>query len=72
MNNATSALHINNNINKEVLSVHLYNYLGQKIQTWNKNLNNETIILPIKVSTGVYIVRIDTAKGGLNQKIFIE
>ena len=73
MNNTTSELQIINNIDLELLSVNVFNYLGQKISSWNsKQLTYDRLSLPVKSSTGVYFVQIKTNTGELNKKIIIK
>jgi hypothetical protein len=60
MNNAIKELQIKNNSDEEILSIELYNYLGQTIKTWNSNFNRRTISLPINIATGVYVTKIRT------------
>lgn len=72
MDNANSAIQIKINDSTEIKSVRLYNYIGQLIKTWSANLNKNTISIPVKFGSGVYIVKVVTAKGSINKKIIIE
>ena len=54
------------------LSVNLYNYLGQAVNTWNTKINEPTVYLPVKVSSGAYIVQINTKNGPVVKKIIVE
>ena len=72
MNNRTSELQITKPVNAEVVSINVYNYLGQAVKTWNTNLTDSAIYLPIKVSTGAYIVQINTKIGTVVQKVIVE
>jgi hypothetical protein len=69
MNNAIKELQIKNNSDEEILSIELYNYLGQTIKTWNSNFNIRTISLPINISTGVYFAQISTKNKTIIRKI---
>lgn len=71
MDNAMGELQIKNNSDEEMLSVELYNYLGQRINYWNTNLNRRTVSLPVNSVTGVYLVQINTAKGATTKKIVV-
>ncbi|WP_051929313.1 LamG-like jellyroll fold domain-containing protein [Flavobacterium sp. 83] len=65
---------INNNIlDATVKKVTLFNSIGQSISTWDiKNQDQKNIQLPIKkISSGVYIAKIQTTKGGFSKKIII-
>ncbi|REE83588.1 putative secreted protein (Por secretion system target) [Lutibacter oceani] len=72
MNNNISELIINNISEREIISIQLFNYLGQVINTWQTNLEERFITLPINNSTGVYFVQINTLNGIINKKIIIE
>ena len=72
MNNRTSELQITKPVDTEIETVNLYNYLGQLVKTWNTNLNDSAIYLPVNVSTGAYIVQINTQNGPVVQKVIME
>ena len=72
MNNKTSELQITKPLDAEIVTVNLYNYLGQSINSWNTNLNENSIYLPIKVSSGAYIVQVNTKNGTFAQKVIVE
>jgi hypothetical protein len=56
-----------------VQKVVLYNIIGQTISTWNiESQSQQNIELPIKkISSGVYAVKLQTAKGNISKKIII-
>jgi len=72
MNNETSEIKIKRPIEIEFKSIELYNTIGQKIQSWNKNLNYRKFTLPVNVATGVYLIKIKTATGTVSKKVIIE
>ena len=72
MNNTTAQLQITKPIDAEIVTVNVYNYLGQAVKTWNTNLTDLEIYLPIKVSAGAYIVQINTKNGPVVQKVIVE
>ena len=72
MNNKTSELQITKPSDVEVVTVNLYNYLGQAVKTWNTKINEPILYLPIKVSSGAYIVQINTKNGPVVQKVIVE
>jgi len=72
MNNRNSELQITKPVDAEILTVNVYNYLGQMVKTWNTNLNENIIYLPIKVSSGAYIVQINTKNEPFVQKVIVE
>ncbi len=73
VNNESTSLNIKKTSEVTINKVMLYNYLGQKIQTWTDNLSNDNLNLPInKISTGAYILKIETNKNNLSKKIIIK
>ncbi|AOW21000.1 hypothetical protein LPB138_10060 [Urechidicola croceus] len=51
----------------------LFNYLGQEMQVWNKNLDNSNLQLPLKdLSTGAYILKVETDSKLVTKKLIIE
>jgi len=72
MNNETSEIKITRSINIAFKSVELYNILGQKMQSWNKNLDYTSLTLPVNLAAGVYLVQINTSKGMTSKKIVKE
>jgi len=72
MNNTTGELQITKPVASEVVSIGVYNYLGQLVISWNTRINEPTVYLPIKVSSGAYIVQINTKNGPLVQKVIVE
>ncbi|PKP28474.1 MAG: hypothetical protein CVU01_04100 [Bacteroidetes bacterium HGW-Bacteroidetes-18] len=72
MNNTTAQLQITKLAESEILSVNLYNYLGQLVNVWNAKINESVIYLPLNVSAGAYIVQINTKNGSVVNKVIIE
>jgi hypothetical protein len=72
MNNTISELQLNKIVDTEIVNVSLFNLLGQQVKTWNIESNERLISLPLKITTGVYIVRVNTSTGMLTKKIIIE
>ncbi|KIA85151.1 hypothetical protein OA85_12140 [Flavobacterium sp. AED] len=69
-----NTLVINNNLlDATVKKVTLFNIIGQSISTWEiKNQDQKNIQLPIKkISSGVYIAKIQTTKGDFSNKIIV-
>ena len=68
-------LHISNDDNNVTVSkVHLYNLVGQLVQTWevaNQKQTNIQIQMSAQ-SAGVYIVKVETSNGSLSEKISIK
>ena len=72
MNNDNSEIQVNKIVDTNITGIVLYNYLGQKIKTWDTRINERYNSLPVNVATGVYIVQVKTSNGTVNKKIFIE
>jgi len=73
MNNTGSEIQIRNTVQSELLNVKLFNSIGQLQNSWNKNLDNQNISLPINnKATGIYLVQINTTTGTISKKVVIE
>lgn len=73
MNNSIAELQIKRIVDTKILSISLYNSLGQYFNTWNSALAERNISLPInKQSTGMYFVQISTTNGTIVKKIIIQ
>lgn len=72
MNNDIGEIQIKNNSDHEIISIVLYNYLGQTIKSWNSNFNRRTISLPINIAIGVYFVQISMKDGLVVKKLIVE
>ena len=73
MNNSISELQLSKNIDMEILKVNLVNSVGQQLQTWSINTDEQqSISLPIQFASGVYIVIVETTIGKINKKIIIK
>jgi len=72
MNTTTSELNIEKIADVNIQSIVLYNYLGQRVNTWKSGINKRFVSLPIVTSTGVYIVQLNTLNGAIDKKIIIK
>lgn len=71
--NENNIIVINNPKNILIKNVELLNILGQSIQVFNDIKTKNTIQLtPNKLSTGAYIIKINTATGSISKKVIIE
>ncbi|MFV8343024.1 LamG-like jellyroll fold domain-containing protein [Flavobacterium sp. XS2P39] len=63
----------NNSLDATVQKVTIFNISGQSISTWKiENQEQQNIQLPIKkISSGVYIAKIQTTNGDISKKIII-
>ena len=69
-----NVLKINNeSLTAIVQKVTLFNMLGQSIESWSiENATQQDLQLPLKnLSSGIYIVRIQTSNGDLSKKIIV-
>lgn len=72
--NSDNLISINNpTSDTEIASVSLFNILGQSILSWQaRESGQKKIQIPVKnVSSGTYIVKVQTTKGDISQKIVI-
>jgi hypothetical protein len=55
-------------------NVDIYSMIGNKVSSWSINEQQQTLELDLnnKIPTGVYIVRLNTNKGDISEKIIIE
>ena len=72
MNNETSEIIIKRPKEIELKSVSLYTILGQKLKSYNKNLNYPSITLPVNLAAGIYFVQINSTAGVISEKIVVE
>ena len=66
-NPAKNQIKIQLNNTTELINVTIYNNLGQQVLA-----SNETVINTSKLSSGIYIVEIETNKGKASKKLIIE
>jgi hypothetical protein len=73
INNSTNEIQIKNTIAAEMLSVKLFNSLGQLQQVWNQNLQNPNLTFPVNnQATGMYLIQINTSTGTISKKVIVE
>ena len=72
MNNTLKEINIQKTAELDFEQVSLFNILGQQIKVWTKGLTERDIQLPVNVSTGVYIVNLQTEQGLISKKVLIE
>ncbi len=65
-------LHLIRKNNITIQNATLFNVLGQKAHYWKSVKDGDEIRLPIKgISNGIYMININTDKGVVTKKIFI-
>ena len=70
---STKELVVKNNSQFETKKISLYSVLGKQVQSWSQNNNQQETRLAIKkLSTAVYIVKIETTNGTYSKKIIIQ
>lgn len=71
-NSQNNSIIIRKNTENKFNSIRLYTMLGQVIRAWNPDKNATEIELPTSnVSTGVYILDIETTTGRMTKKLII-
>lgn len=71
-NPAKSSFQINwNNLKMDVVSIEIYDMLGQKIETLKTDNTKQINVLTDQYSSGVYTISIRTSQGVINKKISI-
>ena len=73
MNDSNTLLHINRLVDTEIESVRLFNSLGQSLNAWDSNLENRNLSLEVSsMSTGLYIVQLETSDGDIIKKMLVD
>jgi len=72
VNNGQHMLVIKNKDLIKINKVILFNKLGQMKQVWNKNIDSETISLPVQVETDFYFVVVQTQNGPVFKRVMIQ
>ncbi|MBU2949941.1 hypothetical protein KO493_04435 [Tamlana agarivorans] len=73
MRNTTKELQIRNTTSSKLLGVKMYNTLGGLVGVWVENLEASVTLLPVdKMSTGVYLVYLESDIGVVVKKVIIE
>jgi len=72
--NKNKQIVISKNNEVTISKVELFNILGKKVNTWNIKDQKNAYQLDInkQITTGVYIVKMNTNKGSINKKVVIE
>ena len=70
-NNSEKAIVLNNKKLLKINEINLYNILGQTIKKYNTIGTAKDTSLPINVSEGVYVIKVDTDEGFFTKKLFI-
>ncbi|WP_299669015.1 T9SS type A sorting domain-containing protein [uncultured Polaribacter sp.] len=73
MNNIQNEIIVNNTSSAAVKKVEMYTLLGQKVQSWKPEENQQKNRFKVhQTATGVYIIKVQTAKGSFSKKVFKE
>jgi len=71
-NKGSKSIEIDNGTANKITKIILFNYIGQTVKVWQDNLTVKHLSLPVSKLNGIYIIKIDTNNGPLNNKIVIE
>jgi hypothetical protein len=73
MNDSNTLLQVNRVVDTKIESIRLFNSLGQSLNTWDSNLENRNLSLEVNnLSTGMYIVQLETSDGDIIKKMLID
>ncbi|NNL15863.1 MAG: T9SS type A sorting domain-containing protein, partial [Flavobacteriaceae bacterium] len=73
MNESNTLLQVNRLVDTKIESVRLFNSLGQSLNAWDSNLENRNLSLEVNnMSTGLYIVQLETIDGDIIKKMLVE
>jgi hypothetical protein len=73
MNDSNTILQINRLVDTKIESIRLYNSLGQSLNAWDTNLENRNLALEVNsMSTGMYIVQLETSDGDIIKKMLVD
>ncbi|MDT0553601.1 GEVED domain-containing protein [Urechidicola vernalis] len=72
MNNEQSHIQIEKLADIDIKQAILHNSIGQSISIWNSDLDERNMQLPVNVSTGVYVISLDTEVGIISKKIVVK
>ena len=72
INKQSSELQVNKIIETEIINMAMFNNLGQIIENWNINSNDNEFSIPISHAAGIYFLQITTLNGIISKKIIIE
>ncbi len=71
-NNTNKSIRISKNQNTVISEINLHNMLGQVIGRWKPDSNTTQIEIPAQsISTGAYLVSLQTETGGITKKLII-
>ena len=55
----------------ELTDIAMYNVLGQQINSWSSNLNENSLDLPIRTNRGIHFVIMNTNQGRVSKKVLM-
>ncbi len=73
MNDSNTILQINRLVDTQIEGVRLFNSLGQSLNAWDSNLESRNLSLEVNsMSTGMYIVQLESSDGDIIRKMLID
>ena len=73
MDDSNTLLQINRLVDTKIESIRLYNSLGQSFNAWDTNLESRNLSLQVNnMSTGMYIIQLETSDGDIIKKMLVE
>jgi hypothetical protein len=73
MNESNTLLQINRLVDTKIESIRLFNSLGQSLNAWDSNLENRNLSMQVNnMSTGMYIVQLETSDGDIIKKMLVD
>lgn len=72
VNNGQGTLNVKNKRGLKILRITLLSRNGQRVQVWNKNLDNETIQLQLQANRGIYLVMVQTDDDRIIKRVLIQ
>ena len=71
--NNTESIIVHNPVLKQIKSVELVNLLGQSIHKFNENTTKDYLEYKTnQISSGVYIIKVQTPEGSVSKKVLIK
>ena len=70
---SNTQLQIKRLVDTEIISIRLFNALGQSLNAWDSDLENRNLSLEVNnMTVGMYIVQLETTDGDIVKKMLVE
>ena len=70
IDNDHSTIKLSKSSDTVINKIVMFNAIGQQLKVWSSNLESNNLELPINVSSGVYLLNIETNNGNISKKLF--